>query len=60
MRKGLLAVVAIFLLGLSAYLSARMQTDGARVRLRLVDAADGSGQPGLVRVFRQGETMPLA
>ena len=60
MRKALLAVIAVLLLGLSAYLSARMQTEGARVRLRLVDAADGSGQPGLVRVFRQGEATPLA
>jgi hypothetical protein len=60
MRKGLLAVVAVLILGLSAYLSARMQTEGTSVRLRLVDAADGSGQPGLVRVFRRGETVPLA
>jgi hypothetical protein len=59
MRKALLAVIAVLLLGLSAYLSARMQTESVRVRPRLVDAADGSGQPGLVRVFRQGESTPL-
>jgi hypothetical protein len=60
MRKGLLAVTAILFLGLSAYLSARMGAESTRLRLRLIDAADGSAQPGLVRIFRQGDAAPLA
>jgi hypothetical protein len=59
MRKRLLAVACILLLAFCAYLAARAHPDTATVRLRLADAADGSPQAGLVRVFRKGTTVPL-
>jgi hypothetical protein len=59
MRKGLLAVACLLLLALCAYLGARAHPECTTVRLRLVDAADDSRQPGMVRVFRQGEPAPL-
>ena len=55
MRRGLLAVACVLLLGLCAYLGVRMQSDRARVRLHLVDAESGAGQASIVRVFRKGD-----
>jgi hypothetical protein len=58
-RKGLLAVGSILLLGVCAYLGGRAQTDRVRVRVQLVDAESGAGQAGIVRIFCKGDVMPL-
>jgi hypothetical protein len=62
MRKGLLAGACILTVALCAFLGARMQTDTVKVRLRLVDAQDGSGQAGMIRILRRedGKPLPLA
>src|SRR5947208_1324858 len=53
MRKGLFAVVAVLILGLSAYLSARMQTEGTPVRL--IPAADRLGVLFISHLERSGD-----
>src|SRR5262245_44605926 len=59
MRRVLLALASLLVLGVSALLGARMQADGAKVRLRLVDAQDGTGQAGVIRLLRTGTDEPL-
>ena len=62
MRKTLVAVFSVALLGLCVYLRAEPSKDEAtlKVRVRLVDAETGKSIPGIVRVFRIGEDKPLA
>jgi hypothetical protein len=59
MRKGFLAGACILALGLCAFLGARAQTDTVKVRLRLADAQDGSGQAGIVRILRKDDGKPV-
>jgi hypothetical protein len=62
MRKILVAVLSVGLLGLCVYLRAEPAKEEAavKVRVRLVDAETGKSIPGIVRVFRIGEDKPLA
>src|SRR5262249_16868246 len=50
MRAAILSLICAVFLGVCAYLGARPQDPTAKVRLRLVDAATGTGVGGMVRV----------
>jgi hypothetical protein len=63
MRRILLWAVSVGLLGLCVYLQAepsRAESDGVKVRMRLVDAETGKPMPGIVRVFQADDKKPLA
>jgi hypothetical protein len=60
MRTVLLASACFFVLGVSAYLSAKPQGEGVHVKLRLADAQSGKAVGGIVRVFRSDSDKPLA
>ncbi len=51
MRTALLALTCLPAFGLTAYLSARSETDPVKLRLRLADGESSKGMSGMVRVF---------
>lgn len=55
MRKFVLLAVALALVGATFYLAAQPQTDRVKIRLKLVDAANGKSVAGIVRVLDQGK-----
>src|SRR5262249_19023868 len=62
MRRILLFALSVGLLGLGVYFQAeptRAESDGIKVRLRLVDADTGNPIPGIVRVFQADDKKPL-
>ncbi len=60
MRTTLLTTICALVLGLSAFLGARPQAEGVKVRLRLVDAETGQARGGMVRVFPKDSDKPLS
>src|SRR5438132_817417 len=59
MRSMLLGWVCVGIVGLCAVLSASPEADSVTLRIRLLDAANGQGLAGLVRVFPKDENQPL-
>jgi len=63
MRRILLLALSVALLGVCVYFRAepsRAETNGVKLRLRLVDAETGKAIPGIVRVFQVDDKKPLA
>jgi hypothetical protein len=62
MYKSIVALVCLVALGLCALVGARSQSDAVKLRLRLIDAADGHDMAGIVRAYSQkaGKYVPLS
>lgn len=54
-HRGLIAFLALAVLGLGVYLGAQPQPDRVKVRIKLIDAESGKPTVGIIRVSREDE-----
>src|SRR5688572_23424256 len=60
MRPILVATICVIVLGISAFLGARPQTDPVKLRLLLVDGATDKSIAGIVRIFSRDNEVALS
>jgi hypothetical protein len=61
MNRTLIALACFLVFGICALVGAKRQSDSVKLRLRLVDAADGKNLTGIVRAYSEqaGKYLPL-